>query len=125
MGTGLVGNGVREPQILILGPELHLAPVLRAGLARGARGVARQPVEVHEVIHDRGELAADGVQVRCRVRLSLGRAAFQKLVLPGDDRPRVDIADEHVAEVGLQHALDAVALLRERGFRSRGALSAI
>lgn len=115
VGTGLVGDGVREPQVLVLGTELHLAPVLRADLARGTHGIARQPVEAHEVVHNCGELATDGVQVRCRVRFSLRRVAFQKLVLPSDDRPRID-----VAEIGLQHSIDAVALLREGGFAKPG-----
>ena len=65
------------------------------------------------MVHNRGELAAERVQIGRGIGLSLGRPVFQKLVLPGDHRPRIDVADNCVTEIGLQYALDAVALLCE------------
>lgn len=77
MGIGLVGDCVGESQVLLLGPDVHLAPFLGTDLSGDLDRVAFESVEANEMVHDRRQLAAKRVQVRCRVRLALGGAALQ------------------------------------------------
>lgn len=115
MGIGFVCDRVGEAQVLLLGPNAHFALLLRPDLPGDADVVARESVEAHEMVHDRRQLAAERVQVVCRVGLALGYAAFREMVLPVYDGLGVDVSDQRVAEVRLEHPLDVVALL----FQSR------
>lgn len=112
----LVGHGIREAKVLLSCPEVHLALLFGADLPCDLHRVPLKAVEAHQMVHDRGELAAKGVQVGGSVgRAALG-AALKQMVLPVDDGLRVDIAYEHALKIGLQYLLNVVPLLFKRGF---------
>ena len=110
--VGLVGDRVREPEVLVLRPEEHVARLVRPHLRRaGARALAK-PVEAHGVVEDGGKLVVDGAQVRGRVGLSVGVAHSHQLVLPSYYVDRVDLVHAHPAE-GRQYLVADHVLLAD------------
>lgn len=105
----LVEHRLRELQVLVLGPEAHLPGFLRADLHRPHGGVGMQPVVARRMVQDRGELVVDGAQVGGRVRLAVGPAHVDELVLPAHDVDALDVLHPHAAEegpdLGIYHVL--------------------
>ena len=106
----LVHDCVAEPQVLVLGPELHLAALLRAYLVDPAHRVVGEAVVALGVVEDRVELVVDRAQVRRRPGLPVGVPVLGELVLPPDDVDRPHVAHAHVPEERHELVVDDVLL---------------
>lgn len=73
----LIGYGIRESKVLFSRPNIHLALLLGADLSCNLHGISLEAVEAHQVVHDRRELAAKGVQVGGCVGCAAFRATPQ------------------------------------------------
>ena len=89
----LVLDGLGEALELVGGPIEHLLlGTLGANLSCGKHGVLGQAIETHRVVEDGRELVA------YRVEVALGKALFQKPVLPAHDVRGLYIAKALFAE---------------------------
>ncbi len=109
-GKRFVHDGLREPQILLLRPEVHLSAFLRAHLRYLPARVARQVVVALGMVEDGVQLVVDGSEVGGRVRLPVGVLVVDKLVLPADDVDGLDLGHPHLPEEGDDLVLDHVLL---------------
>ena len=99
-GERLVHDLVREPEVLVLGPEPHLAGGLRPhGLGPAAR-VRREAVEAHGVVEERAELVVDGLEVGRGEPAPARLLEGHQLVLPPHDVDRGDLVHALLAQVG-------------------------
>ena len=106
----LVHDGLAEPQVLVLGPELHLAALLRAYLVDPAHWVLGEAVVALGVVEDGVELVVHRAQVRRRPGLPVGVPVLGELVLPPDDVDRPHVAHAHVPEERHELVVDDVFL---------------
>ena len=106
----LVHDGLAEPQVLVLGPELHLAALLRPYLVDPAHRVVGEAVVALGVVEDGVELVVHRAQVRRRPGLPVGVPVLGELVLPPDDVDRPHVAHAHVPEERHELVVDDVLL---------------
>ena len=113
-GERLVGDGLGEAEVLVLGPELHLAGLLAAHLVHLVDGVLLQVVVALGVIEDGVELVVDDPQVSGLEAVAVWPRGPREGVLPPDDVDGPYVAHAHVAKERQELALDD-ALLGEPG----------
>ena len=90
----LVHDLLREPQVLVLRPELHLLGLRAANLPGSLHGVGGKPVEAHCMVEHGGKDVVHGPEVRLLVRLARLRVG------PGDEPrlPLQHVGGRYVAE---------------------------
>lgn len=95
---GLVHDGFRELQVLLLGPEHHLSSLggAHAGSLRG--GAAGEVVVAHSVVEYGAQLVVDGSQIRRGIGFAVLVLVRDQLVLPAHDVDRLDLVHAYLAE---------------------------
>ena len=106
----LVHDGLAEPQVLVLGPELHLAALLRPYFVDPAHWVVGEAVVALGMVEYSVDLVVHRAQVCRRLGFPVGVPVLGELVLPPDDVDRPHVAHAHAPEKRHQLVVDDVFL---------------
>lgn len=101
MRIGLVGHGIGKSEILLAGPNAHLAFLLGADLSSDLHRILLKTAEAYEVVHDGRELVAKSVEVGGCIGRASSCTTLKKVILLINDSLRIDLAYDHTLEVGL------------------------
>lgn len=115
-----IHDGLREPLVFLLRPELHFLRFLAPDVPHLGCRIALQPVVPDCVVQDRHQLVMDTLEIGRRVGLLLFIPVGQQLILPGDDVPGFDFAEHLLAKGGEELRPDHVFLAQLGVFLQTG-----
>lgn len=115
-----IHDGLREPLVFLLRPELHFLRFLAPDVPHLGCRIALQPVVPDCVVQDRHQLVMDTLEIGRRVGLLLFIPVGQQLILPGDDVPGFDFAEHLLAKGGEELRPDHVLLAQPCIFLQTG-----